>query len=68
LVSDIVWPPPTVVIALPDMQVGVAATARTEVDVNALKLRRQPLKEIELPTPEPTGTEILLEVTHCGVC
>ena len=28
----------------------------------------QPLKEIELPTPEPTGTEILLEVTHCGVC
>ena len=26
------------------------------------------LKEIELPTPEPTGTEILLEVTHCGVC
>ena len=28
----------------------------------------QPLKEIELPTPEPTGTQILLEVTHCGVC
>ncbi|HEY4041270.1 MAG TPA: alcohol dehydrogenase [Rhodopila sp.] len=28
----------------------------------------QPLKEIELPTPEPKGTEILLEVTHCGVC
>lgn len=27
-----------------------------------------PLQEIELPTPEPTGTEILLEVTHCGVC
>jgi alcohol dehydrogenase/propanol-preferring alcohol dehydrogenase len=26
------------------------------------------LKEIELPTPEPTGTEVLLEVTHCGVC
>ena len=25
-------------------------------------------KEIELPTPEPTGTEVLLEVTHCGVC
>jgi hypothetical protein len=47
---------------------ALAATARTEVDVNALKLRRQPLKEIELPTPEPTGTEILLEVTHFGVC
>jgi alcohol dehydrogenase, propanol-preferring len=28
----------------------------------------KPLKEIELPTPEPTGTEVLLEVTHCGVC
>jgi alcohol dehydrogenase/propanol-preferring alcohol dehydrogenase len=28
----------------------------------------QPLEEIELPTPEPQGTEVLLEVTHCGVC
>jgi alcohol dehydrogenase/propanol-preferring alcohol dehydrogenase len=28
----------------------------------------QPLQEIELPTPEPKGTEVLLEVTHCGVC
>jgi alcohol dehydrogenase/propanol-preferring alcohol dehydrogenase len=27
-----------------------------------------PLELIELPTPEPAGTEILLEVTHCGVC
>jgi alcohol dehydrogenase, propanol-preferring len=27
-----------------------------------------PLKEIELPTPEPKGEEVLLEVTHCGVC
>ena len=27
-----------------------------------------PLKEIELPTPEPSGTEVLLEVTYCGVC
>lgn len=26
------------------------------------------LQEMELPTPEPTGTEVLLEVTHCGVC
>ena len=26
------------------------------------------LQEIELPTPEPTGTQVLLEVTHCGVC
>jgi propanol-preferring alcohol dehydrogenase len=28
----------------------------------------QPLQEIELPTPEPKGTEVLLQVTHCGVC
>jgi alcohol dehydrogenase, propanol-preferring len=28
----------------------------------------QPLKEIELPTPEPKGTEVLVQVTHCGVC
>ncbi len=27
-----------------------------------------PLKEIEMPTPEPQGTQVLLEVTHCGVC
>ncbi len=27
-----------------------------------------PLQEIELPTPEPKGTEVLLAVTHCGVC
>lgn len=27
-----------------------------------------PLARIELPTPEPTGTEVLIEVTHCGVC
>ena len=27
-----------------------------------------PLQEIELPTPEPKGAEVLLEVTHCGVC
>jgi alcohol dehydrogenase, propanol-preferring len=28
----------------------------------------KPLEEIELPTPVPTGTEVLIEVTHCGVC
>lgn len=27
-----------------------------------------PLQELEMPTPEPKGTEVLLEVTHCGVC
>jgi len=28
----------------------------------------KPLQEIELPTPEPQGAEVLLEVTHAGVC
>jgi propanol-preferring alcohol dehydrogenase len=28
----------------------------------------QPLEQIEMPTPEPKGTEVLVEVTHCGVC
>ena len=28
----------------------------------------KPLKEIELPTPEPQGAQVLLEVTHAGVC
>ena len=27
-----------------------------------------PLECVELPDPEPTGTEIVVEVTHCGVC
>ncbi|MDB5373879.1 MAG: uncharacterized protein JWP04_2521 [Belnapia sp.] len=28
----------------------------------------KPLQEIELPTPEPKGFEVLLAVTHAGVC
>ena len=28
----------------------------------------QPLEAIDLPTPEPTGEQVLLEVTHAGVC
>lgn len=28
----------------------------------------QPLVEMDLPTPEPTGEEVLLEVDACGVC
>jgi alcohol dehydrogenase/propanol-preferring alcohol dehydrogenase len=27
-----------------------------------------PLVRLEKPTPEPTGTEVLVAVTHCGVC
>ena len=28
----------------------------------------QPLERVETPTPEPTGTEVLVEVEACGVC
>jgi propanol-preferring alcohol dehydrogenase len=27
-----------------------------------------PLEEISLPVPEPSGAQVLLQVTHCGVC
>jgi alcohol dehydrogenase/propanol-preferring alcohol dehydrogenase len=27
-----------------------------------------PLQEMEMPTPEPQGTEVLVQVSHCGVC
>jgi alcohol dehydrogenase/propanol-preferring alcohol dehydrogenase len=28
----------------------------------------KPLQEVEQPTPEPQGTQVLVEVSHCGVC
>ncbi|HEY8610997.1 MAG TPA: alcohol dehydrogenase [Roseomonas sp.] len=28
----------------------------------------QPLQALDMPTPEPQGAEVLIEVTHCGVC
>ncbi|MBB5693812.1 alcohol dehydrogenase [Muricoccus pecuniae] len=28
----------------------------------------KPLQALDLPTPEPKGSEVLIEVTHCGVC
>jgi D-arabinose 1-dehydrogenase-like Zn-dependent alcohol dehydrogenase len=28
----------------------------------------QPLRRLELPTPDPKGTEVLVRVEHCGVC
>ncbi|WP_424138980.1 alcohol dehydrogenase [Roseomonas chloroacetimidivorans] len=28
----------------------------------------QPLQALDWPTPEPKGAEVLVEVTHCGVC
>ena len=27
-----------------------------------------PLELVDLPTPVPQGSEVLVEVTHCGVC
>jgi propanol-preferring alcohol dehydrogenase len=27
-----------------------------------------PLQELEFPTPDPQGTQVLVEVVHCGVC
>lgn len=34
----------------------------------AVVATEQPLQEIDLPTPEPQGTEVLLETLYCGVC
>ncbi|KAF2092484.1 alcohol dehydrogenase [Rhizodiscina lignyota] len=28
----------------------------------------KPLQKIERPIPEPKGTEVLVKVTHCGIC
>jgi D-arabinose 1-dehydrogenase-like Zn-dependent alcohol dehydrogenase len=28
----------------------------------------KPLQRMEMPTPTPTGTEVLVRVEHCGVC
>lgn len=34
----------------------------------AVVRNEQPLECIELPDPVPTGTEVVLDVTRCGVC
>jgi alcohol dehydrogenase/propanol-preferring alcohol dehydrogenase len=34
----------------------------------AVTENKRPLVPIDLPTPEPTGTQVLVRVTHCGVC
>ena len=28
----------------------------------------QPLEAVEITTPEPTGAQVLLKTTYCGVC
>ncbi|KAF2495016.1 alcohol dehydrogenase [Lophium mytilinum] len=39
-----------------------------EMDVWALTEWDKPLQKIRQPVPAPTGTEILVKVTHAGVC
>ncbi len=34
----------------------------------AVVAHNAPLECVELPDPEPVGTEVVVEVTHCGVC
>ena len=34
----------------------------------AVVAHNAPLECVEMPDPEPVGTEIVVEVTHCGVC
>lgn len=39
-----------------------------EMDVWALTEWNTPLKKIRQPIPQPVGTEVLIKVTHAGVC
>lgn len=39
-----------------------------EMDVWAVVEHEKPLQKIRLPIPKPKGTEVLIKVTHCGVC
>ena len=34
----------------------------------AVAKHNEPLQKIKRPMPEPAGSEVLIEVTHCGVC
>ncbi|KAK5946675.1 hypothetical protein PMZ80_000818 [Knufia obscura] len=38
------------------------------MDVWALVEHEKPLEKIQQPIPEPKGKEVLIKVTHCGVC
>jgi alcohol dehydrogenase, propanol-preferring len=38
------------------------------MDAWVVERNNEPLVHIEKPTPQPTGTEVLIEVTHAGVC
>ena len=38
------------------------------MDVWAVVEHGKPLQKIQRPRPEPTGNQVLIKVTHCGVC
>ena len=38
------------------------------MDAWALTEWGKPLQKIRLPLPQPTGTEVLVKVTHTGLC
>ena len=46
----------------------ITTSMPSEMDVWALVAHEKPLEKIRVPIPTPTGTQILIRVTHCGVC
>lgn len=38
------------------------------MEARVVEQNGEPLVRIEKPTPSPTGTEVLVEVTYCVVC
>jgi len=44
------------------------AKRRNKMRAWAVVENEAPLQQIDLPTPEPKGTEVLVQTTHCGVC
>ena len=41
---------------------------KNDMKTQAIIESGQPLQAVEIDTPTPTGSEVLLKVTHCGVC
>ncbi len=39
-----------------------------DMDVWAVVEHEKPLEKIRVPIPQPQGKEVLIKVTHCGVC
>jgi len=45
-----------------------AAKGEKHMQTWAVVTNGEDLQHLEQPTPVPTGTQVLIEVTHCGVC